>query len=152
MPAQVLILSHTFTTKSSPPGFRAHAARNGRLDSTKTAPSRCKQLRGGFKIMSASTYFPTYKYAVSLAMRRLTSGFGMEPGVPASLRTPTNSYRVVKIWGGVSTRRSGAWPGNAKYTLIGVYQPEPVAPADNQLLIDREGKELVKQEISRTTY
>ena len=43
--------------------------------------------------MLAPTYFPTHEYAVSLAMRRLTSGFGMEPGVPASLWEPANLIR-----------------------------------------------------------
>ena len=40
--------------------------------------------------MLAPAYVPTHEYAVSSAMRRLTSGFGMGPGVPASLWTPAN--------------------------------------------------------------
>ena len=35
--------------------------------------------------------------AVSSAMKGLTSGFGMEPGVPPSLWTPTNS-NPLRIW------------------------------------------------------
>ena len=46
---------------------------------------------GDFKLMLASAYFPTHKYAVSSAMRCLTTGFGMGPGVPTSLWTPANS-------------------------------------------------------------
>ena len=42
------------------------------------------------KLMLASAYFPTHNYAVSLAMRCLTAGFGMGPGVPTSLWTPAN--------------------------------------------------------------
>lgn len=42
-----------------------------------------------FALMLAPAYVPTHKYAVSSAMRRLTSGFGMEPGVPASPWKPT---------------------------------------------------------------
>ena len=44
--------------------------------------------------MSAPAYVPTQEYAVSSAMKGLTSGFGMEPGVPPSLWTPTNSNPV----------------------------------------------------------
>ena len=40
-------------------------------------------------LMLAPAYVPTHNYAVSSAMRRLTSGFGMEPGVPASPWKPT---------------------------------------------------------------
>ena len=48
----------------------------------------CKGIR--VRIMLASAYFPTHNYAVSSAMRSLTSGFGMGPGVPSSLWTPAN--------------------------------------------------------------
>ena len=49
--------------------------------------------------MLAPAYVPTHEYAVSSAMRRLTSGFGMGPGVPASPWRPTNS---VSGWGMLS--------------------------------------------------
>ena len=41
--------------------------------------------------MLAPAYVPTQEYAVSSAMKGLTSGFGMGPGVPPSLWEPTNS-------------------------------------------------------------
>ena len=55
------------------------------------APQR--EAYGAFRvsIMLAPAYFPTYKYAVSSAMRSLTTGFGMGPGVPSSLWAPANS-------------------------------------------------------------
>ena len=54
------------------------------------APQR--EAYGAFRvsIMLAPAYFPTYKYAVSSAMRSLTTGFGMGPGVPSSLWAPAN--------------------------------------------------------------
>ena len=48
------------------------------------------------ELMLAPAYVPTHEYAVSSAMRGLTSGFGMEPGVPPSLWEPTNMFRVIR--------------------------------------------------------
>lgn len=46
----------------------------------------------GADIMLAPAYVPTLKNAVSSAMRCLTSGFGMEPGVPTSPWKPTKFW------------------------------------------------------------
>ena len=43
----------------------------------------------------ASAYFPTQGYAVSWAMKRLTSEFGMGSGVPASLWTPRKFFKYI---------------------------------------------------------
>ena len=43
----------------------------------------------------ASAYFPTQGYAVSWAMKRLTSEFGMGSGVPASLWTPRKFSKYI---------------------------------------------------------
>ena len=51
--------------------------------------------RGLCKFTLASTYFPTQKYAVSWAMRRLTSEFGMGSGVPASPWTPRKHRKYI---------------------------------------------------------
>ena len=51
------------------------------------------------KKMLAPAYVPTHEYAVSSAMRSLTSGFGMEPGVPSSLWEPTNLVALgIALW------------------------------------------------------
>ena len=51
-----------------------------------------------FALMLAPAYVPTHEYAVSSAMRCLTSGFGMEPGVPTSPWEPTK-FRVAVRFG-----------------------------------------------------
>ena len=59
---------------------------------SKTSNPPSEDFRGRvLQLMSAPAYVPTQEYAVSSAMKGLTSGFGMEPGVPPSLWTPTNS-------------------------------------------------------------
>ena len=57
-----------------------------------------------FALMLAPAYVPTHKYAVSSAMRRLTSGFGMEPGVPASPWKPTSFWFLHRFPTGSSRR------------------------------------------------
>ena len=61
-------------------------------DLTQKAKTPQRVACGAFKgkLMLASAYFPTHEYAVSSAMRCLTTGFGMGPGVPTSLWTPAN--------------------------------------------------------------
>ena len=52
-------------------------------------------LRAFLKEVLASAYCPTNSSAVSSAMKRLTSEFGMGSGVPASPWTPRQIYKFV---------------------------------------------------------
>ena len=62
-------------------------------------PYARKQSAKKQKKMLAPAYVPTHEYAVSSAMRSLTSGFGMEPGVPSSLWEPTNLVALgIALW------------------------------------------------------
>ena len=62
-------------------------------DRVRAKSKRPRALAGGaYGDMLAPAYVPTHEYAVSSAMRRLTSGFGMGPGVPASPWKPTNFF------------------------------------------------------------
>ena len=49
--------------------------------------------------MLAPAYVPTCRHAVSSAMKGLTSGFGMEPGVPPSPWEPTNGVSFGQVLG-----------------------------------------------------
>ena len=87
------------------------------------------------KITLASAYFPTQIYAVSWAMRRLTSEFGMGSGVPASLWTPANmeTADAVIVASGVYTEKPCLWQA--------FFRPPPCARAKNMRRNIRQGRE-----------